>query len=494
MADDAVKPPTVSDPYRIHFRVLAVVLVAFFTNYGVDVVRHSIYKDPKPNETLEEAKKRPHGSDFTAYYSAGELARKGENIYDYRASSTPVRPYIYPAMFAVFPMAPLSLFSHNTAVAVFFVLNLVLLAAGLWLVWKVLVPPTSGTESIWRRPELGCLFAVAVCWQYLHSNLRGGNANLYCFFCLALALYLFTDIAKPPEVSATARRSWLREFFSGIVVALATTFKLTPGLFGVYFFWTFRRWAMLGGAVGLALFLLFVPALLLGFSKNWTALKVFTEHARDKAMADEDDTPQEILIGRPKKAANPDELPRAVGISFRGTLMKMLSETEALTRDDLEGDRSVNIMNLEPKQAQTAADILALVLLLATVVLTFPAWTRAGALPIALSWSLTTTAMVLVAPLTRMAHLVVLLIPVSVLIVLLQQSRLRGAAKTLAWAALFLLGCGGGLTSKAIWGSKLSQTIQALGLTTWSTLLLFIALAVALWQLRPNPSASEATS
>ena len=94
MGDDAVTPPTVSDPYRIYFLGLAVALAVFFTFYGVDVVRHSIYKDPKPNETVEEAKKRPHGSDFTAYYSAGELARKGENIYDYRASSTPVRPYI----------------------------------------------------------------------------------------------------------------------------------------------------------------------------------------------------------------------------------------------------------------------------------------------------------------------------------------------------------------------------------------------------------------
>src|SRR5690349_186674 len=67
--------------------------------------------------TWSDAKKR--GCDFTAFYSAGELARKGENIYDFKLSSTPRRPFNYPPFFALIPMAPLSLLPHDGAHAVF---------------------------------------------------------------------------------------------------------------------------------------------------------------------------------------------------------------------------------------------------------------------------------------------------------------------------------------------------------------------------------------
>ena len=469
------------------FVVLAIVFIAM----GTVVAKRSVFVPPKPNETPEESKQRPKGTDFTAYYSAGELARTGQNLYNYAASSTPVRPYIYPPMFAVFPMAPLSLLPHNSAAVVFYALNIALLFGGLWLLWKILAPPQLvPSTSYWRRPEIGCVLALVVCWRFLHSNLMLGNANLYVFFFLSLALYLM--VRRVPGAAPSTPASPRNEVLSGIAVALATTFKLTPGLFGIYFFWTFRRWAMLGGALGLALFLLLLPSLLLGFSENWVDLKAFVSHAREKALSEEDDSAdgETVLIGRPKKAVSPDDLPRAVGLSFRGTVVNLLTPTEALNRGKIEGRRSVNLVNLEFKQAQTVADICSAVLLLATVILTAPGWTRAGPVPLALSWSMTTTAMVLVAPLTRSAHLVVLLIPVSVLIALLQQERLHGLGRILAWTTLLLLGLGSVVTSQGVLGNTWSQTINAMGATTWPMVLLFVALGVILFDLRTRDRAT----
>src|SRR5262249_17528458 len=91
-----------ADPYRVHMRVLAAVVLLVFVLLGKTCIQHGAFKAASETSKVQ-------GCDFTAYYSAGELARTGKNIYDYRSSSTPFRPYIYPPMFAVFPMAPLSL-------------------------------------------------------------------------------------------------------------------------------------------------------------------------------------------------------------------------------------------------------------------------------------------------------------------------------------------------------------------------------------------------
>jgi hypothetical protein len=466
--------PTAADPYRVHMLVLAVVTLSVFVFLGKTCVKHGAFKVSPDG--------RPQGSDFTAYYSAGELARRGVNIYDYQSSSTPFRPYIYPPMFAVFPMAPLSLLPHDTACAIFYIFNVLLLWVGMWLVWRILdfgfrildcPPPTQ--ISFWRRPEIGAFLAVVVCWRFLDDNLKVGNANLYIFFLLALALFFLAQQSNPKS-----------PFTSGLSIALATTFKITPGLFGLYFLWSARRWAMAGGAAGLILFLFIAPGLVIGFGENWRDLAAFAGNVREKTMSEEDDTPVqkgEIVIGRPKKAPT-GELPRAVGISIRGTVMKLLSPTQALTRGEIEGKGNINIVDLEPRQAQTIANVLSLLLLILTIVATYPRWTREGVFPLALSWSLVTVAMLLVAPMTRVAHAVVLLIPVSVLIAVLQRDLVAGARRKLAWIALGAICFGSILGSADIIGKHGSQVIHAAGLDTALLLLLYVAILAALLQLK----------
>ncbi|MCY3024028.1 MAG: glycosyltransferase family 87 protein [Planctomycetota bacterium] len=427
------------------------------------------------------------GTDFTASYSAGELARRGENIFDYRLSSTPGRPFIYPPMFAVFPMTLLSLLPHNGALAAFWVLNIVMLFASLWLLRTLLWPDPAASPGttepalvthrglwcrccswrVWRHPDTGLVLAVLVCGRFLSSNMRLGNANMYILFLIVVALCLLV-------------RS--RGFWAGIVVALATAFKVTPGLFGLYLLWSRRGWALVGGALGLVLFLVLVPGSVLGVARNFELLSAFTRHASG-ALTDNKDvdaaSPDSVVVGW-RHRLKQSYKDRAVGVSLRGTTQKLLSPSVALNRRDASEDRTVNIANLTMQQAARVADVLSLCLLVVTILLTAPRWTCQERLPLILSLGLVTTAMVLISPLTRKAHLVVLLIPVVALIALLQQDKLTGAARRWAWIGLLVLGLSGVVFSGEVVGQRLSDVINAAGTTTVSVLLVYVATAMAL--------------
>ncbi len=427
------------------------------------------------------------GTDFTAFYSAGELARLGGNIYDYTHSSTPRRPYIYPPLFAIFPMAPLSLLPHNAALAVFSLLNLLMLLVTLWLLRKVLwpqAPPQTGITTsmigswsewrnwpLWQRPNTGLILATLVVIRFFHSNQRLGNANMYILLLLSLALFLLV-------------RS--RGFLAGAAIALATTFKLTPGLLGLYLLWSRQGCAMLGGAVGLVFCLVLIPGSILGFSQNWTLLSAFKDHVGGKLAATEEAETADangIIVGWSN--ALPSHQPEPTGVSLRAAMQRLLSPSVAFPRRPASEDRTFNLLNLSYQQASHVADGLGILLLLITVLLTFPRWASAERDPLMLSLGLATTTMVLISPLTRIAHLVVLLLPVCALIALLQQNQLSGHARRWAWAGILFVGLEGMVFSANLVGQKASEIEQAVGIPTLSILALYVAQAVALRSLRP---------
>jgi hypothetical protein len=85
------------------------------------------------------------------------------------------------------------------------------------------------------------------------GDLTHGNVNLFILFLVIGALF------------ALSRG---RDFLAGVVLALAIACKVTPALFVPYFVWK-RDWKALAGcAVGLVLFLVFVPSLFLGTQRN----------------------------------------------------------------------------------------------------------------------------------------------------------------------------------------------------------------------------------
>jgi hypothetical protein len=102
------------------------------------------------------------------------------------------------------------------------------------------------------------MFAILVLsLRPILSDLHHANNNLVILFLVVAALWAWR---KQYDVAA------------GLSLALAITFKVTPGLFLVYFLWK-RSWRTAGATVlGMGLFLLAVPSLVLGVQFNGVCL------------------------------------------------------------------------------------------------------------------------------------------------------------------------------------------------------------------------------
>ncbi len=101
------------------------------------------------------------------------------------------------------------------------------------------------------------VFLALLVLRPLMGDLVHGNVNLFILFLVVTSLYLFH---KSRDLSA------------GVLLALAIACKVTPALFVPYLLWK-RAWrALAGTGIGLAVFLLIVPAGYLGFRTNMQRL------------------------------------------------------------------------------------------------------------------------------------------------------------------------------------------------------------------------------
>src|SRR3954464_4121221 len=86
------------------------------------------------------------------------------------------------------------------------------------------------------------------------SDLHHGNNNIMILFLIVAML-------------AAWRRGY--DVLAGLILAYAIAFKVTPGLFLLYFAYK-RSWRTVGATIlGMGLFLLVVPSLFLGPDFNW---------------------------------------------------------------------------------------------------------------------------------------------------------------------------------------------------------------------------------
>src|SRR5262249_51204619 len=95
--------------------------------------------------------------------------------------------------------------------------------------------------------------AVGLSLRPIMGDLSHGNVNLFILFLVSGALYAFHQEY---------------DLIAGVILGLAIACKVTPALFIPYFLWK-RAWrAAAGCGVGVVLFLVLVPGLFLGMSRN----------------------------------------------------------------------------------------------------------------------------------------------------------------------------------------------------------------------------------
>lgn len=175
-------------------------------------------------------------NDFRAYHTAAKAAldRNLESAYH-----DPDRPYQYPPTLATL-VAPLGWLPYRVGLWIWVLAKVALLLWILRALGKLASP-----RVVLGDLALGMMF----CYRFLDSDFANGNANLLCLGAVVGGIYLL-------------RRNCPR--WGGFVLALAACVKATPLLFLPWFI-VQRRWQQVAGfTVGLLLWGLLVPVLVLG--------------------------------------------------------------------------------------------------------------------------------------------------------------------------------------------------------------------------------------
>ena len=162
-------------------------------------------------------------------------------------------PYPNPPLMAVI-LWPLAILPKVAGALIWFAMKVAM--AGLAFYWSLKLV-TSRDERI---PTWAAAVALLLSFRMILSDLQHGNVNILIAFLIVSGLWSF------------AQR---RDLGAGLLLALATTLKLTPALFIPYFIYK-RQWRVaLWSLAGLALFFLVVPGIALGFETNWQMVRAW---------------------------------------------------------------------------------------------------------------------------------------------------------------------------------------------------------------------------
>lgn len=171
--------------------------------------------------------------DVEVYREAGVSILTGRPIYAVMTESPQLLPFTYPPFAAVLAI-PLALFSFPTAAWLF---TLTQVAANVAIVWYAAYRLIHRTGP-WLPLTLAALTAPMIWLHPVNDGIRFGQVNAF------IVLLCLMDLRRPrPRVIA-----WVPE---GVLVGLAMSVKLTPGVFVVHYL-VCRRWRDAATAVGTA--------------------------------------------------------------------------------------------------------------------------------------------------------------------------------------------------------------------------------------------------
>jgi alpha-1,2-mannosyltransferase len=171
---------------------------------------------------------------------------EGENIYDGMLFPNP-------------PIMPITLYPLMTLPPVVGATAWFTIKAGLTAISFLLCFRMAG-EPNERMPAYAEGFIIFLSCRPILSDLHHGNNNLLILFLIVAMLYAW-------------RKGY--DVLAGLLLALAISYKVTPALFLPYFFFK-SSWRTLGATMlGLGVFLLIVPSLVLGVQFNAECLAMW---------------------------------------------------------------------------------------------------------------------------------------------------------------------------------------------------------------------------
>jgi hypothetical protein len=379
-------------------------------------------------------------NDFSVYYTAAHAVLEGLDPYATRGPNG--RPYLYPPGFAVL-LAPLAALPYPAAAVLWTVLGFAAVLTSLCLCLDLLGVARGATA--WT---LGG-FTLLCSGRMLDGELGNGQANFWVLLGIAASVWL------------VARR---RAALGGFALALAIVAKLTPLLLVPYYA-VRREWrACAGVAAGIAILAGLLPALALGPRAALEANRAWVRTVAQPNLPD---------LGRTSR--QPSDAPaRTHGYSLRSYVRRLLT----FTRAEAHYDEPI-FVNAVAWSARTADAIYLGLVLLALVGLALALGTHPPRDPPRwlLEVACVATTMVLISPLSRKAHFVVLLLPFAYGVKRAVEDRSRAAAAWIVPPALVF-----GLTSQHVIGDHAAALALAWGSFTLATLWLWVGALLASWR------------
>jgi hypothetical protein len=322
--------------------------------------------------------KYAHGNlevnDFSVYYTAARAVFDG--IDPYAIEGPTGRPYVYAPGFAVL-LLPLAALPFSAAAVLWSLTSLLAVLASVWLCLDLL--GLARSPLAWTVGGL----ALAASGRMLDSELGNGQANHWVLLSLTACTWLL------------ARG---RSTLAGVALSVGIVAKVTP-LLALAYLAARRQWrACAGAAAGLLLFAGLLPALAMGPREAVEANRVWAGRVLAPA-----------LRVAPRSAEAVPARPRRVhGYSLRALTHRWLTRSQAAAHHP--EPVFVNLVAATPRTAEAVYRGLALLALL-TAALALGARPPPDAQRWLLEMSIVAATMVLIAPLSRKAHFVVLLLP-----------------------------------------------------------------------------------
>ena len=419
-----VPPGNASDPDRHGRR--AVWIAAFITIIGAGM----IYADKAAEDR----------SAFIRWRYQVLQMMDGVNIYDnYYFPNPPIMPLtLYPIMSLPAVEGALIWFGLKAAMAalsVFLCLRMVRLGDR---------PVPSWVQAM----------IVALSLRPIMSDLHHGNNNIFILFLVAATL-------------AAWRRGY--DVLAGLILGYAIAFKVTPGLFLLYFAYK-RSWRTVAATVlGMGIFLLIVPSIFLGPEFNGVCLGTWWHRILNPYVGGDVVGDQEI------------------NQSMVGVLSRLLTESTRIGRYALK--LKVNVVAWDPKTVVTLIKVLSIGLVGLLAWLCRTKYARRDDPRLLGEYALVVLTMLFVSERSWKHHYVTLLLPYTYLA---YRVGVAGLSKRTRWALGGVLALSALLiatTSSEVGGffarGQGHKIAQAYGMFLWSGVVLYVATA---WRVKVEGS------
>jgi hypothetical protein len=246
--------------------VLSTIVICGFTIWGFAFIG--------PNGRIPPLHTELHRTDFTVFTEAGAAFFDGRN--PYAVTNPRGWHYLYPPLFALL-VAPLSLFDTESQVLFWYAVNVAFTFgcfAESWRLWQIIGGPQ---KREYRR--IAFCAALAVVLPFLDCMQAGQ---------LGIAILYFLMLGSRLVLQSQRRAIW---FLGGLTLALPASVKLVPALPVVFLLgqqwlsvlfplrgerpWSRAIASTAGVSAGAVLYLLLIPASIIGWQKNLHSLDVW---------------------------------------------------------------------------------------------------------------------------------------------------------------------------------------------------------------------------